>query len=516
MKNLFHILLVIAALIVNSCAPELFSPDSVTINDGMTVKVLFESSEISRYRVGTRSAIAKNPEETKINSLYIFFFNTSGELLTLNKSNIITPYPGSTETYFKLDNGRTMLMLNEAYFTDGTALTENVTIYAFANLNSDFLKDISSFSESNQFDSYSYYVYDKKNVNLTQLPSGGMPMFGCADLNFAENTNNTPTLTLKALMARVDISIGINVAGMSDEYPRLDVETVEIQNWAKCIAFSKNITPETTDTELISDDDWIDASRPCIDPRTSYNKTFYFVENIQGAVSDTDYDSFFEGSNFKDLTDEQLQKLKSNIERYRVDFAQNREATCFKISGLYTDLFGIQSKVILEFYLGADNIRDFNVKRNCHYDNKIYITGLSSDKSHLQNHVLYDSRVDVQGTEATPYFISVMNGHEVDAHFAVVPIDFYVYDGVPVYENNEQVGRITNQTLNITIGASANSWIRLERIPKSAMSTGTFEGTGWQEDDDEHINISRTKNKPWEWQAGHGKRKYFTASLMTK
>ena len=174
-------------------------------------------------------------------------------------------------------------------------------------------------------------------------------------------------------------------------------------------------------------------------------------------------------------------------QRYKNLLVEGQAATYVTITGTYTDHQGHPYVVDYNIYLGGNNVDNFDIIRNIHYDNSVTIRGISTSSDQVENEeaISIDWRVNVD-RESTPLVINLRRESLLDAHYEVRPLRLrLVGDDIPT--GTSATVQILNQD-----GTANNipSWIRLE-------SSGNK---------DYHITSG----------VSAGKRKYFTVDLVTK
>ena len=459
------------------------SDESPTPDSENAISLSFRCEDVQQF--GTRSEAPKEPEETNIKDLYVFFFNNSGgplPLSTTGQSSSLFATTNGDVPYIHLTGGVNSVVLLPGYFGTGA---NKAQIYAVANLEGfspDQIENLSSLT------GYKYQPASEVSRELNKLPVSGMPMFGSLSASLSQNASRT--LSLKALMAKVEFVFGINSSNTdaTGTYPQMSVQKLTFGNRPNGVILGggSSTTQFGTANNAVSKQDKNEFTKTFVLQHAGQTHTeiFYVYENIQPArnLSETPELSFlnqdFEGK-----------------ERYRAARA-NANASYVEIEGVYHDATKTEYKAKLIFHLGGNNYDNFEVKRNCHYKNSIFINGLQSNSIYDVKSVLYDSRVTV--TTSGPYFVSMLKGQDVDAHFGVSPIDFYFYDDEDVTEDHRLKVEILDPT--------NNSWIRLEKVDAQYMQNSTLP-SGWTST---HIDAGSGS-----WMAGHGKRKYFTTDLVT-
>ena len=482
MRYIRYTLLFLISLICISCVSEIMSDLPATPDSENAISLSFCCEDVQHY--GTRSEAPKDSEETNIKDLYVFFFNSSGNPLPLSttgqNSSLFATTNGGVP-YIHLIGGVNSVLLLPGYFGTGA---NNAQIYAVANLEGfspDQIKNLSSLT------GYKYQPASEVSRELNKLPVSGMPMFGSLSASLSQNASRT--LSLKALMAKVEFVFGINSSNpdATGKYPQMSVQKLTFGNRPNGVILGggSSTTQFGTANNAVSKQDKNEFTKTFVLQHAGQTHTeiFYVYENIQPArnLSETPELSF-------------LDQSFEGKERYRAARA-NANASYVEIEGVYHDATKTEYKAKLIFHLGGNNYDNFEVKRNCHYKNSIFINGLQSNSTYDVKSVLYDSRVTV--TTSGPYFVSMLKGQDADAHFGVSPIDFYFYDDEDV----------TAHRLKVEILDPTNdSWIRLEKVDAQYMQNSTLP-SAWTST---HIDAGSGS-----WMAGHGKRKYFTTNLVT-
>ena len=485
MRYIRYTLLILISLTCISCVAEIMSDESPTPDSENAISLSFRCEDVQQF--GTRSEAPKEPEETNIKDLYVFFFNNSGNYLPLStagqNSSLFATTNGGVP-YIHLIGGANSIVLFPNYFGTGA---NNAQIYAVANLEGfspDQIMNLTSLT------GYKYQPASEVNRELNKLPVSGMPMFGLLKTSLSQNASRT--LSLKALMAKVEFVFGINSSNTdaTGTYPQMSVQKLTFGNRPNGVILGDgSSTTQTTQfgtaNNAVSKQDKNEFTKTFVLQHAGQTHTeiFYVYENIQPArnLSETPELSF-------------LSETFEGKERYRAARA-NANASYVEIEGEYHDATKTEYKAKLIFHLGGNNYDNFEVKRNCHYKNSIFINGLQSNSTYDVKSVLYDSRVTV--TTSGPYFVSMLKGQDVDAHFGVSPIDFYFYD-----DENVTAHRLKVEILDPT----NDSWIRLEKVDAQYMQNSTLP-SAWTST---HIDAGSGS-----WMAGHGKRKYFTTDLVT-
>lgn len=101
-----------------------FGGGTVPPGDGFTIEAVCQN--MLPQQVVTRSAIAKDDKEKRINQLYLFFFDENGDYLESSNTKVFSPYMAPSAN-------TTNVSIPTDVFKD-PALAKKTTIYALANV----------------------------------------------------------------------------------------------------------------------------------------------------------------------------------------------------------------------------------------------------------------------------------------------------------------------------------------------------------------------------------------------
>lgn len=449
-------------------------------------------------RAKTR-AVPKNPEEKIIKTLHLFFFDKDGRFLRPKGEQAYLPYQKWTSTNVKP-------VPYDAFEGDDEHL-RHVQIYAVANIFGDKFKtewtpdgDVKTGSLEGEvieiktvadLENWIYAPVPRTNAtDITHLPEPGMPMVGSVkevDLrNAVISASGSVTIPMKALMARVDISVKIeaNQTSRDGRYPQLTILEYGVKNMPSTVPFTQPAPATATDisrgkrdmTVQVTSNNMIkDGDEPVV-------FTYYTYENIQQPIKKPEYPGNIED----DKTDERKQRWKPTI-------ANKEAASALTLKGNYITHQGLIYDAYFTVYMGENTIDNFEVKRNRCYKNNIVIHGLDYIRNGDETVYTFDGRVNVKSDN--PVYISIVNERKVDAHASVLPMDVYLL--------RRESGATGVNSLHSTVTVSlkdetgnAPNWIRMEKVDSLTMAGG--EGAP------EHMKFL----------AGTGARDYFTVNLL--
>lgn len=508
-KILYYFLPVAAILLPAACTTEEdFGGNTVPHGDGFTIEAVCQN--MLPQQVATRSAIAKDEDEKRINQLYLFFFDEDGNYLESTDEDVFFPYMAPAQN-------TTNVSVPTDVFKDPSK-AEYAIIYALANVAPEVIADTDNDGYPDNFpyggkngktpkDLFDEFVYDPVTYSsysrddITALPRTGMPMVGKTTTTVKLTEKGNLTMQLKALMARIDISISID-SDHSDEsgrLPRLSIAEWGVHNMPTAVPLTE---PDNGLTELTTADPYRDATG-IQSNAVIYNHgeaatiTFYMFENM--IAPDTDPEEYKYPAGVVDDVDKQ---------RWKPELVnEDSKATYFTMKAYYTTYNGDpslpagQDNTTIEaeytFYLGKDAVKDFKVMRNRHYANNVVISGLTHVGNN-PNHITFDARINIT-EQSNSFYLSMLRERDHDAHFCITPLDVYLFE------------EDANPQMTVSIENPENhTWVRMERVPAENMREGTLPA-GMSEET--HLATGKKDGK--EWTAGNGKRRYFTTDLVT-
>ena len=521
----------------------------------------------------SRAGGPKNPAEKEIKTLHVFFFSMTGtdedggKLLT---SSTYHNFPA----YQRLDNDAAFLKIPtgegvENLFEEGNS---GIRIVAIANIHAtDEANDATD--AANMFktrysiegkiqqdgrevggDPYEITCYNdlKKWVyhprirmkddeesddnNISRLPSSGMPMIGEAT-NVDLNKKEAFVVNLRALMAKVNVSVKLEPKQYTATYPRLTITEYGVKNMPIAVPFTActgelkegGIAKPTNYQEYIDSYDVTTApmyhnsdaseapgtsSGSCDPADHEYTTTaglpvtidkdspvqtfsYYTYENIQLP----DYSAMRTDGITPVFNDDLTPNYPAGVQpedhqRWKSTMAYTDRASALILKGDYITDQGLMYKAQFTVYMGSDSETDFQVKRNHRYDNNIVIHGLDYIRNSDDNAYTFDGRVNVHDTK-NPFYLAIINERKVDAHATALPMDVWFMlrengDGTVVDDPD------WNSEITFTVRDHETvDWIRMEKVPR------------WDRD-------GKTGMENGGFKAGHGARNYFTTNLVTE
>lgn len=465
--------------------------------------------------VASRAGDPKTEKEKEIKTLHVFFFNSDGTLANLDYDNF---------TAYQKVRGNVITVPQEAI--NANAL-KGLRIVAIANINGADgepidANAIGTASDPNMFctgstsngkiengtrgtdnpykiekyEDLEKWVYRPKlrseeKTPVTDLPKAGMPMIGEYTVPNDASFNGSITVPMKAMMARVDISVKLqpNQESLDGQLPRMTIESFGVMNMPSTVPFAEPTVTDVVkeddknevDTKKIESEFKITLDNPVtIDKNTATPPvfTYYTYENIQEAkgtiesVVPADLQKLIEDQKY---TEKEKEKV---MQRWKPKIAQTDRASALVLTGSYTTHQGMRYQARFTVYMGENTLDNFEVKRNHKYNNYITIHGLDYVRNTDDNAYTFDGRVNV--VTDNPIYLAMVNERKVDAHASVRPMDVWLLLREPAPgEPADKMPVVThNSTVTVTIPDDCD-WISMVMIPRKVMEVNQFKaGTG--------------------------------------
>lgn len=529
---------------IQSCSFEgPLEPDFHNSDEG--ISLTFTNDPMLPYKVTTKAldvaADPKDEEEKRINNLHIFFFTSGGEYLTGGYlQGYIDDNAPQTGGYYAPGRQTTILKISKTdqngnSLFDDTEAASSAIVYAVANV------DASLFAEKDEY-GRPQIIADRATGGITPLkalesviftpaqgvsvgiPAGGMPMAGYKELDLTAEggTDNTTagnrTILLKALMARVDVSIDLRSETSEGRLPAFQLMDWTVRNMPMGCTIGEPATGEYTG-DFGTNANGIELTEETVSfQRVIYNNneqsidfSFYVFENMQEAEWIKDEGEQWANSDLapgSEGTENDLYPKNEGEEggfeehhkqRYKPYIADRANATSLELHGFYTTYNDYTYEVSYTLYLGANHTDDFSLRRNYQYINNITVKGIDARDDNSGEYTL-DARVNVD-TEANNFYISILRERNHDAHFCVTPMDVYLF-----------ADESRNPRMTVSIDDPDQEWIKMELIKAADMEKGTVSESGFTAYAGAGTGDHLATGTPWT--AGNGKRAFFTTSLF--
>ena len=519
-------------------------PDFHNSDEG--ISLTFTNDPMLPYKVTTKAldvaADPKDEEEKRINNLHIFFFTSGGEYLTGGYlQGYIDDNAPQTGGYYAPGRQTTVLKISktdqgdESLF-DNLGRDGKAIVYAVANV------DASLFNEKDEYGrpkiiadrvaggmtprkALESLIFNPSQGVSVGIPAEGMPMAGYKEVDFTadggtDNDNSGErTILLKALMARVDVSIDLRSETSEGRLPAFQLMDWTVHNMPMGSTIGERGANEYTG-DFGTNANGIELTEETVSyQRVIYNNneqsidfSFYVFENIQEAEWIKDEGEQWANSDLapgSEGTENDLYPKNEGEEggfeehhkqRYKPYIADRANATSLELHGFYTTYNDYTYEIRYTLYLGANHTDDFTLRRNYQYINNITIKGIDSRDDNSGEYTL-DARVNVD-TEANNFYISILRERNHDAHFCVTPMDVYLF-----------ADESRNPRMTVSIDDPKDQkWIKMELIKAADMEKGTVSESGFTAYTGAGTGDHLATGTPWT--AGNGKRAFFTTSMF--
>lgn len=498
MRKFRYILLLAAIFGAVSCVVDNVEYQGGGVNTTDAVTVIGRMTRFDDHDVTSRGV--KNEDEAKLTSMAMALFPVNDDGTALAGNCVYYQYSDNqAELLFTIERGS-----NYTY-------DARYAMYVFCNM-----PGLGAFGVGSTLEEMMAAFYEVENIDI---PTNGFPMMGSLGDTFSTTfdkdgkvfilsplkdgelttpkvdgvTQTLLTIPMKAMYAKVNFTIEVRPdQTIEGNYsPQFTLEGYTVNNVPSKVDFSNDSNSEN---EVLADS----FTRPVegytvASGANKINFTFYLPERLmEPTTKPADYPYPFK-------TDGKIRGEDSlYMQRYKPKLVGDKKATNVKISGRYRDHQNHHWDVDYKIYLGEDNYGDFNIRRNCEYNNFVTIRGIqtSSDMSDKQDAISIDHRVTIERTQ--PAIISLRREVLLDSHFEVRPLR------VRKSEIDESsINAVKVEVVNPT----TTTWMRLERsfgdgTPEGSPQT-TVNGTSTS------IYIDSDANS-----ASYGKRKFFTYNLI--
>ena len=463
-------------------------------SSGDVITIHGSVARFSDYEVGTRAN--KTPEESHVSRMALAVFPIDDNGVIGNCVNYTVRH--GDNLLYTLDRS----LISEDY------KDKNFALYIFTNM-----PGLPTDNYKGSLDSLLDLAL--ANPHITR-PEDGFPMIGSlGDVNRdgkefilmpivngrmeLPKVNGKPTDYLNIPMNAVFAKISFEISVTTEEdvaihdHARFEMTGYEVHNIASSVSFNETLN-EAIQQEVNADSIKVTLSgiaQGGEDGGSVISFDFYLPERLLEPQTRPEQYAYplphkdtgeipATGTGYSNIDDD----YKKYAQRYKpLLLGENQKATYVTIQGKFRDHQEHYHDVSYNIYLGADNYRDFNIKRNSQYINKLNIKGITSsaDQSTNMSAVSIDHRVNVE--RSSPLIVSLRRETQLDAHYEVRPMRLRFAQGVDVPNNAKVTVKVLNED-----GTEGNTWIRVEQ----------------SDDSDDHIKEGTSQ----------GKRKYFTTTLM--
>ena len=428
MRGYLHTLLLLVAAMALLTGCTIFDDEHEIPKEGADEVVLnFIPQPLETKQVTTRAVDIKTAEEIRLHDVHIFLFDNDTD---------------EQFYYHHLSNGNTESdLLTPGTYND----VRTATAYVLANVEAQYIDANKAANNQYTLDELQA-IYQPIHNEVVRLPSTGMPMVGSTVIDWQSLLNmgfgeaRQIDIRLYALFSRLDFNINLDSEHTdgTGQYPNMTIRKIGLYNIPKKI----DIGDESSATNTFTEEEYFDyestLTTDIYNNSTGAKFSFYMFENKQGVHTNYAYPDGIESH------PHDKQKFKPEVAKYN---GIEEKATYFYIEAIYTDYNKISHDVSYKLYVGANNTDNFNIKRNHQYKSNVTIKGLSNSDDNLGN--TFDARITID--ESQPFFVSLLHEREIDAHFAIVPMDIYLKEP-------------TTDKMKISIVGDGVNFMKLQRV----------------------------------------------------
>ena len=512
----------ILACAVLLCSCERGADDTVPVRPTAGITIAAACNDMLPQLPTTRAEdpTPKTAEEKRIRTLHLFFFDADGNFLVPTNSDTFS-------AYYRLEvpEGQpAALSLSDNTFENQAGLT-GVQVYAVANVfgnrfrtqwtpEGDIVKgdpndpDKPVTVESLQ-DLRDWLYRPEPREDISLLPEPGMPMVGLTTAVDLSKPNQTVQIEMRALMARVDVSVRLdaNQTNHDRSLPTLEILSYGVRNMPYFVPFTApaEALPDGTLEEITAiPDDNPDGTNDFIARERVVPYRGRILHDQQAAATF----SYYTYENVQRPDPEKYAKLKqegypagvdpndeSAIQRWKPTIA-DKNASSLVLKGVYVTHQELTYQADFNIYMGKNTYDNFEVRRNRCYKNNITIRGLDYVRNSDEGVYTFDGRVNV--VTDNPIYLSIVNERKLDAHWSVVPMDLYFLrreSGIVDLESYVDISLVDPETGRVP------DWIRMELVDSLTMVRGKA--------GDDFIQGGN-------FEPGTGARKYFYTNLLTE
>ena len=299
------------------------------------------------------------------------------------------------------------------------------------------------------------------------IPEKGFPMIGhLDDVNLSYNnealSSDILEIPLEALYAKIVFTIKVTPDQHSDEFiSSFNLSSWEVHNLPDSVSVgkldAKGQTPFYNKVDTLSYKSRIITGSNPVSGSNELSFSFYMPEhkvNPHTSASEYSYPFEIEDSIAHPEYKEYRQHYKPALVRGKSDY--DGKPAFVRIKGIYSNHHGHRKSVQYDVYLGNDNYSNFQIERNCQYNNFITIKGLTNHDGADSTTVAFDHRVTL--TEVPIYTVWMERETLLDSHYEVRPIRIKLDEDFPAD------GKVEVRILD----AENKEWIRMEQKKDSS------------------------------------------------
>ena len=444
----------------SSCEVEDFTFRSPHTNDGL--QVVGRLTTFSDRIVTSRGL--KTNEESKISNMTLFIFDDMEKCIDFQHVNSANPV-------FEVDRQQLEDVAEELEGKDGMEHgISSCKLYIVSNVFNGLAESVSIQAAKEQAigkDLAEDFLTESVSTSGISIPEKGFPMVGVlTDVDLTPNStlpSDILEIPLEALYSKISFNVKVDPNQTSNQH----TSSFQLSSWeVHNIPTDVSVGAMTADGQTV----YFNQVHPQpykstvvtgSNPVSGSNMLEFFFYMPEHKVNSIDYEY---PSNLPDEEKQRFKPLRKN---------PNGSPAFVRLNGVYSNHQGHRRAVQYDIYLGNDNFSNFQIDRNCQYNNFITIHGITNSVE--GEGISIDHRVTI--TDVPLYTVWMERETQLDSHFEVRPVRVKLDQDFPAN------GKVVVSVLE----PDATPWLRLEKKKTSSS---------------DHCD--------------NGKRKYFTTNLVTE
>lgn len=490
LSKIGYVLMACMFFALPSCVEE---EEVMHFNRASSIKVIGRIKDFNAIDVASRGG--KDTPETKISNMCLFIFDNDGTCINVQ-------FISGSHPTFIVDRDELAAFTSNGLSTAKMYILANVAKSEIEGWGFTWTDSSSTLSKPSNALNLTDFLQQACAVNASiQIPADGFPMLGFIEQNLTPggSIGDMLEIPLDNLYAKIVFTIKVKTNQSLGGTPQFELRTWDVFNLPKQVrigqvAVNENVT-ETPYAVVNNCHSFTDLRQGAGFAKGADELTFTFYMPEHMVMTGT-------ATLPPDIGENEKQRYKP---KYVLD---GRYPTYVRLNGVFTDHQGHVTDLSYDVYLGSNNSTNFQVERNCQYNNNITITGITNhnhkDDGLSDGVISVDHRVNIN---SKGYSYAIEQEASLDAHWNVIPMDLYVEAG---------------KTVEVSLDKETCNWIRMEKIFSSDMNDGTltvsskidgaYDGT-----QNKHALSASTNTIVGSgYQAYHGIRNHFTTNLVTE
>lgn len=447
--------MLVSVLGFSSCEVEDFTFRSTHTNEGL--QVVGRLTTFSDRIVTSRGL--KTNEESKISNMTLFIFDDMEKCIDFQHVNSANPV-------FEVDRELLEDVAEELEGNDGMEHgISSCKLYIVANVFNGLAEPRSIQAAKEQAigkDLKEDFLTQSVSTSGISIPEKGFPMVGVlTDVDLTPNStlpSDILEIPLEALYSKISFNVKVEPNQTSNQY----ISSFQLSSWeVHNIPTDVSVGAMTDDGQTV----YFNQVHPQpykstvvtgSNPVSGSNMLEFFFYMPEHKVNSIDYEY---PPNLPDEEKQRFKPLRKN---------SNGSPAFVRLNGVYSNHQGHRRAVQYDIYLGNDNFSNFQIDRNCQYNNFITIHGITNSVE--GEGISIDHRVTI--TDVPLYTVWMERETQLDSHFEVRPVRVKLDKDFPAN------GKVVVSVLE----PDATPWLRLEKKKSKReyfttnLVTGTLAG----------------------------------------